>query len=375
MSGFLGMSDEDFLNAAEPEDTPVQEESSQEDFSEPEETELDEEESHDDTDEDEDESEPESDEDVEDTDPDLPDEDGDGFEPDEDDDEDEPEESDEDSGSKDESDTTGSEAGDLQRVLAPFRANGKDIQVKNVDEAITLMQMGANFTKKMQALQPNLKVVKTLEKNGLLDEEQINFLIDLSKKDPKAIAKLVQSAELDPLELEQDVEYTPTKHQVSDDVIKFTEVLDEIESTPTGARCIDVVANQWDNSSRDDLTKKYPQFMRELNEHMRTGIFDQIQAEVDRVKMFGGLSGLSDFAAYRQVGQQMMQSKALSTPTQAASTEPVATTKVKPKDVLRSKRRKAATSPKAARKTAKAPEVNPLEMSDEDFIKINKLNI
>ena len=52
---------------------------------------------------------------------------------------------------------------DYKRILQPFKANGTEVQVRSVDEAIQLMQMGANYTKKMQALQPNLKVLKTLE--------------------------------------------------------------------------------------------------------------------------------------------------------------------------------------------------------------------
>ena len=81
---------------------------------------------------------------------------------------------------------------EYQRLLAPFKANGKDIQVTSVDEALTLMQMGANYNKKMAALKPNLKVLKLLDTHGLLDENELNFLIDLKEKNPKAIMKLVK---------------------------------------------------------------------------------------------------------------------------------------------------------------------------------------
>ena len=60
------------------------------------------------------------------------------------------------------------------RIMAPFKANGRDIEVKSVDEAITLMQMGANYNKKMAALKPNMKVLKLLERNQLLDEERLS---------------------------------------------------------------------------------------------------------------------------------------------------------------------------------------------------------
>lgn len=52
------------------------------------------------------------------------------------------------------------------------------MQVNSVDEAIQLMQMGANYTRKMQELQPHRKTLLMLENNGLLDEGKLSFLID-----------------------------------------------------------------------------------------------------------------------------------------------------------------------------------------------------
>ena len=58
---------------------------------------------------------------------------------------------------------------EYERLTQSFKANGKEIAVANVDEAISLMQMGANYNKKMAALKPNLKLLKLLENNKLLD--------------------------------------------------------------------------------------------------------------------------------------------------------------------------------------------------------------
>lgn len=361
MSDFLNMTDEAFLNAGEPHP----EQSLEESGSEVEETTPPEqgEESLE-------ESEPETNDDVDaDEDEDLEGEDNtdttegvdDELEETEEEGSEEPDETEEDSAS------TGSE---LERILQPFKANGKEIQVKNVDEAITLMQMGANFTKKMQSLQPNLKMLKTLEKNDLLDEGKLNYLIDLSRKDPKAIAKLVQESGFDVLEVDEDVEYTPTDHQVSPQALQLEEVLESIESTPTYAKCIDLVGNQWDEDSKQKLTGE-PKYIAELNEQMSLGIFDKINAEVERAKMFGGLAGLSDFDAYRAVGKQMYATGQLTPVPQT----PIATTELKPKDVARSKKRKAAATPKPARKVTQQAKINPLAMSDEDFLKINNLNV
>ena len=53
----------------------------------------------------------------------------------------------------------------------PIKANGKEIQVRTPEEAIQLMQMGANYNKKMAAINEKLPVLKALENHNLLDVE------------------------------------------------------------------------------------------------------------------------------------------------------------------------------------------------------------
>lgn len=275
-------------------------------------------------------------------------------------------------------DESGSEPSldDLQRILAPFRANGTDIQVKTVDEALTLMKMGANYTKKMQALTPNLKLMKSLDKNGLLTEDKLNYLIDLSNKDPKAIAKLVNEAGIDPMDITNEVEYKPTNHQVSDAAMQLEQVLESIESTPTYERCVDVVGNQWDKNSQDLLTRE-PKLIAQINEQMSNGVFDKIMQEVSRVRVFGGLSGMPDFEAYKQVGAQMYQRGEFNAQAPAPTKQkPVATTNLTVKDTARSLKRKAATIPKPTRKAAsKQDKLNPLALSDDEFLKIHNIKL
>src|SRR5690606_38757650 len=90
----------------------------------------------------------------------------------------------------------------VDKLFAPFKANGKEMVVDNVDDAVALMQMGANYNKKMAALKPNLKLLKLLENNNLLSEEKIGFLIDLDKKNPAAIGKLLKDSGIDPLDVD-----------------------------------------------------------------------------------------------------------------------------------------------------------------------------
>ena len=191
----------------------------------------------------------------------------------------------------------------------------------------------------------------------------------MSKGDPKAVAKLVKEANPEWSLVDEEEEYVPNNHQVSETAIQLEQVLDSIESTPTGARCIDVVGNQWDDGSKAILTKE-PALIAQLNEQMQMGIFDKINAEVQHVRMFGGLVGKSDFEAYRIVGAQMFQEGKL---TQQA--QPVARTSAKQQDPARNTQRKAAATPSSRKQVSVQSEYSPLAMSDEEFLKINNIHI
>ena len=253
------------------------------------------------------------------------------------------------------------------RIYQPFKANGVEIQARNEDEVITLMQKGANYTKKMQGLKPHLKLLKTLEVNGLLDADKINYLIDLSKNNPKAINKLVKDADYNQYDHggEEDEDYTPNDYQVSDSQMEIQSVLDEIKHTDTFQACLDVIGKKWDNDSKVAFLDK-PQYIAELNEQMSLGIFDKIMAEVDRVRMFGGLEGMSDFDAYRTVGRKLSEEGAFNKP------QPVAVTKPKSPDTTQANKRRAVASPKAANPSQAKQAFNPLAMSDEEFNKLSQ---
>lgn len=99
-----------------------------------------------------------------------------------------------------------------KQLTATFRANGKDIQVNSVEDAITLMKMGANYNKKMAGLKPNLRLMKMLENNNLLDESKLTYLIDLDKKDPEAIKKFIKDSGVDPLDIDTEKDTDRKRH-------------------------------------------------------------------------------------------------------------------------------------------------------------------
>ena len=263
-----------------------------------------------------------------------------------------------------------------KQLTAPFKANGREIQVQSVEDAVALMQMGANYNKKMAALKPNLKLMKLLENNGLLNEEKLSFLIDLEKKNPEAIGKLIKDSGVDPLDLDASKagDYKPPRHTVDDRELELDEVLDEIQETPSYTRTLDVVSNQWDGASKNVIANS-PQVLKIINSHVESGIFDLIVKEVEREKMFGRLSGLSDIEAYRQVGD-VIQARGgfdhLAPQGQQIQPKPAV---VQPKPKMgdegkrRDKRLAAGTSQPAASSKSNS-EFNPLALSDDEFSKV-----
>lgn len=194
-----------------------------------------------------------------------------------------------------------------EKIMAPFKANGREIQLKTPEDVIQLMQMGANYTKKMQALKPALKVVRMLENNNLLDAEKISFLIDLEKKNPQAIHKLLHEGNIDPLDLDTASEpaYKPGNHAVSDQEMAFHDAVGDVRSTHTGMETIKLIDTSWDQPSKQAVFQ-HPEILRTINDHRAQGIYDIIVAEVENQRMLGRIGSEVPFIhAYKQVGDTL----------------------------------------------------------------------
>jgi hypothetical protein len=266
-----------------------------------------------------------------------------------------------------------------KKLMAPFKANGREIEPNSVDDAISLMQMGANYNKRMAALKPNMKFLKMLENNDLLDEQKLSFLIELANKDHGAINKLVKDSGLDPLDLdaEKASEYRPKTHSIDDREIELDSVLDEIQTSSAYSKTINVVSKEWDGSSKQ-IIAQHPQLLKVINSHVESGIYDLISAEVERERVFGRLDGLSDLDAYRQVGDALQARGGFNhLQVQQKATPPAAPKVIKPKpkqadsDKLKDKKRAASVSQSGGMHKSDA-DFNPLALSDEEFMKYSE---
>lgn len=272
---------------------------------------------------------------------------------------------------------------DAQRIFEPFKANGTDISVKSADEAISLMQQGANYSKKMEQLAPHMKMLKTLER-AKISPENIDFLIDLHNKDPQAIKKLVSDSDIDPMDIDvgsDEVEaYKPNDHQITDKEFQLDQKLESLKTSDHYTDVVRVVGNEWDESSRHVVANN-PQILDVIEDHMSKGFYPLIEAEVVRQKALGTFTGVTDLAAYQQVGDSLNEQGAFNhlttdsnrqgtrskKSTQAAKRKPM---QRQQSDQRRNAQRRAA-APTASTSTRKATNsgANPLSVSDDEFEK------
>jgi len=275
--------------------------------------------------------------------------------------------------------------GFYQEIMAPLKANGKDIEIRSKEDILQLMRMGANYTRKMQDIAPHRKILAMLENNGVLDESKLSYLIDLDKKNPEAIKKLVKDAGIDPMDIDtsKEPDYQQGNHRVGDDEVAFRSALEDIKSTPTGQTTLQVIDSTWDQASKEELWKS-PEVLSIINQQRENGIYDRVTTEVQRQTTLGLIPPSTPFVqAYLQVGKELGAKGAFADiastaqPTTSGATQqrpvqvnrPLATRVATPKaQVTNSVAANAASTSRGIPKRI-APVAHLMGASDEEFMK------
>ena len=263
-------------------------------------------------------------------------------------------------------------AAEYKRLIGtPIKANGKDITIDSVDDAIKLIQMGANYYKKVEQLKPAQKIVSMLEKAQLLDESKLSFAIDLLNKDPAAIQSLVGDMDISDVLDEKHNGYTPKDHTVSDVQLNLDNAISDVASTPTGHITLKVLGEQWDQASRQIVVSN-PSIIGLINQHVADGTFDTVTREVEKRRMLGQIpQGLNDIEAYKFVGDQLYANgNATTAPKgqQHVATNANAKPIVKPsKETVVNKKRAASNTARNSSQSISQNMDDVFAMSDEEF--------
>lgn len=254
--------------------------------------------------------------------------------------------------------------GFYEQVMSPFKANGGTVQLRSPQEVVKLMQMGANYTQKMQTLAPYRKKVQMLQKANLLDDDKLNYLIDLSQGNPEAIKKLIKDSKLDPMDLDiyGEQNYVPGNHTVSDAEMQLQTTLDELTSTPEGLQTVNL-ARGWDQASLNEIGKD-PSILATLHEQRLNGVYDLITKEMQHQKMLGNLPDNIPFLqAYKAVAEfclrQMQQKQAMDLPKGPLNTKTPTNNNAQVKSA----------APSGRSRKAASTFVDPFSLSDEEFEK------
>lgn len=260
-----------------------------------------------------------------------------------------------------------------KKITAPIKANGKDMVFEDPDDIRTLMQKGVGYDKGVVGNRKAKQVFKTLEKEGIT-EERLNFLIDINKNNPDAIKQLLKDSGINPLEIdtEEENKYTPTNYKVDESTVAMDDVIESISASPKFTSTVDIVSKQWDNKSREVIASN-PEYLVSLNEHVHNGVFDQIDAILQKEKLLGRLKGMSDIDAYIQIGNYMQENNMFAN--QVKPTTEIAQPVVQTKQEDVNKQKKLAASPTKAvakSKPVDATNIDWFNLSPDEFAKLEK---
>lgn len=211
-------------------------------------------------------------------------------------------------GEQTEETTTLTDAEFRQLVTASFRANHQDVQVDNPDDIRKLMQFGMNYHKKMGELAPHRKILKSLEQNGLLEADKINFAIDLLKGDKAAVAKFLKDQSIDTYEL-PDLEETPYQQKdylPSDERVAFDEKTQELQGSEAGQRVLSYIKNL----DQDSFYEVYsnPVILDNLQRHAENGLMNDTLAVLEKEYALGKVpANIKPIDAYGFVAEQLQK--------------------------------------------------------------------
>lgn len=192
-------------------------------------------------------------------------------------------------------------------LTAPFRANNTEYVIDNAKDIQRLMQMGINYQKKMETIRPHLKAVKSLEQSDLLDEDKINFLIDLSQHKPEAISKLLHESGVDTYDLPdmEESDYKPTNHIMSDERYNFQDTVDSLKESESGRTVLQSVTG-WDENSRTEIYNN-PELLVQLSEHVDNGLYKDAMAELEKQRILNNIpSDMSMLDAYDKIAGHLL---------------------------------------------------------------------
>lgn len=278
-------------------------------------------------------------------------------------------------------------------IFAPFKAAGREFQVRDVNEAVSLMQKGVDYTRKQQALKPRLMEMRALEEQGMLGSN-LNYAIDLFKGNPQAIAKLIKEKNIDVNQIipqqttnefgetvtQEQKPYVPNNYSVSPAQYELQEAFDSLKTAGTYDITMSALSDM-DQSSKTKFANN-PKYIGALSELVTSGLYDTLKQELDHARIVDdpNVKGLDDFDALDKLGrayvayqQQQAAQQQQMQPQQVQQSQqyvpPQQQQYIQQRQIV--DQRKQGVAPIRQGTAPQKPMYDPLNCSDEEFSKIN----
>jgi len=162
----------------------------------------------------------------------------------------------------------------------------------------------------MQGIKPYIPIMKTLEKNNLLDPQKVNLAIELLNGNPEAVKAIMAQHDIDPMGLvdaDESANYQPQDHIISQQELQLQEVLEGIASTPTYDDTMKLVTEVFDDQSRAKIAEE-PTIIDKLNTDISSGVASTVLGEMQYLGDIGKRPyGISDIDWYIQVATSMSE--------------------------------------------------------------------
>lgn len=268
---------------------------------------------------------------------------------------------------------------EYEKITAPFKASGKTVQVRDSNEVISLMQKGVDYTKKQQALKPRLKELQILENQNMLGDN-LGYVIDLFNGNTKALAKLIKERNIDISELSPNMygdeednspDYTPTNYSISDAEMRLKDVELTLKDSPNFQRLFTTLSDLDDDSKA--TFRNNPDLLLRLNEHMESGLYDQIQNELEHRRIVGDASvdGKNFYDAYTAVGNEILAYNAKVAQQQQQQQQQQYAEQYQQQQLQQKRNSAKSTNSRSVGRTSNPMMYDPLTCSDEEFAQIN----
>lgn len=180
-----------------------------------------------------------------------------------------------------------------------IKADGKDFDF-TIDELQKLAPKAINYTRKMQQLAPFRRMVESLEKNNI-SEDDLNMFIDMRNGDKTAISRFLNNQNISTLDV-NEVSDEDTKNYKPSNHIKPQNTFDDYVSTSgikdhTRYNDLCDFVNGLDAKSQNWIINQ-PEILNNLLQDMDNGLFDNIRKISDKQKVLDN-SGRSFLELYK----------------------------------------------------------------------------